>query len=700
MKNLAIILLLFAHLNANSQQQLSQNDKSIINSKFNSLSRLYTDTLLLDKLIITAKAEGKNNPNITLAWIEKTDSLFKVSKIKSQKHQTKILLTQARAYINSENIDSAYTIASKALGICINNSDSSLIANCYGELAIIYWKKNRATESIRFSAKAIKIYEKYNNKAEISRLYNLIGIVHQSIADFDKSLEYFLKALKFAQEIQDTIALSRTYNNLGANYRIKGQFDEALKYSELSLAIKEKQNDKFGISSNLSNIGGVYFDKKDYEKAIIYSKKALNIDKETNNITGIISNLFNLARVYFEQGNLSNSKKYLNECLDLCESNPSSAAIHLKVNFLLAKIYEKEKDFNLANAYLNKAYIIKDSLMGIDKRKAVAEVEAKLKSIEVNKKIELLEKDRIFKENEIQKSRLLITAFSIITVLLLLLLYIQFKSKKKLKQKNQIINEQHKELEKYKNQLENLVDEKSRDLKLALQKAEQSNALKSSFLNNLSHEIRTPMNAVMGILHIINEEKNNEIEGELKIVNSSFNQLLYLIEEILLLSKLQTEQIDIKYSEVSLKRICQDAVTVLKNKISESNKNIDIEFEYNGDIIVKQDSNLIFIMLQHITDNAVKYTESGKISIGYRVENSKCFAYIEDTGIGIDEINMDLIFQEFQKAKVEDRFYQGVGIGLAIVKKISDLVDAPVTVVSEKNKGTKFKIEFINYNVL
>ncbi|KAB2867784.1 MAG: HAMP domain-containing histidine kinase, partial [Bacteroidales bacterium] len=208
-----------------------------------------------------------------------------------------------------------------------------------------------------------------------------------------------------------------------------------------------------------------------------------------------------------------------------------------------------------------------------------------------------------------------------------------------------------------------------------------------------------PMNAVMGILNVINAEKNGEMEDELKIVNSSFNQLLYLIEEILLLSKLHTEQVDIKYREVSLKLLFQDIVSELKNKISESNKKIDIEFEFNGDIIVKQDPYLILKMLQHITDNAVKYTDSGKISLGYGIENSNCYGYVKDTGIGIDEIKMDTIFQEFKKAEVEDRFYQGVGIGLAIVKKISDLVEAPVTLESEKNKGTIFRVEFKQYNV-
>jgi len=699
MKNLILISLLLFNLKVYCQQEISTKEANIIDSRFDSLSKIYSDTLLLEKIIITAKAEGKNNPNITLVWMEKVDSLYKGLKLKSNKYQTKILLTQARALINSEKIDSAYNLASKALGTCINSPDSSLIANCYGELGIIYWKKNRATESIHFSSLAIKIYEKYNNKAEISRLNNLIGIVHQSIADYDKSLEYFLKALKYAEEIHDTIALSRCYNNLGAIYRIQGQFAEALKYSELSLAIKEKQNDKYGIASNLSNIGGVYFDKGDYINAILYSSKALQIDKEINNNTGIISNLFNLARVYYEQKNFTTSRKHLIECLALCEQNPSSAAIQLKANFLLAKIYEKQKNFELANDHLNKAYTLKDSLMGIEKRKAVAEVETKLKSVEFDKKIELLEKDKVFKENEIKKSRLLIITFTLIIILLLLLLYIQLKSKKYLKQKNQIINEQHNELEKYKNQLEILVDEKSRDLKVALLKAEQSNALKSSFLNNLSHEIRTPMNAVMGILNVINAEKNGEMEDELKIVNSSFNQLLYLIEEILLLSKLHTEQVDIKYREVSLKLLFQDIVSEFKNKISESNKKIDIEFEFNGDIIVKQDPYLILKMLQHITDNAVKYTDSGKISLGYGIENSNCYGYVKDTGIGIDEIKMDTIFQEFKKAEVEDRFYQGVGIGLAIVKKISDLVEAPVTLESEKNKGTIFRVEFKQYNV-
>jgi len=208
------------------------------------------------------------------------------------------------------------------------------------------------------------------------------------------------------------------------------------------------------------------------------------------------------------------------------------------------------------------------------------------------------------------------------------------------------------------------------------------------------------MNAVMGILNYISDERNGELENELKIINKSFNQLLNLIDEILLLSKLHTEQVKINYQEISLKKMFQNVELEIRNKVSEFNKKIDIEFNFKEDIIVKQDPDLIFKLLQHVSDNAVKYTDSGKISLGYGIVNTKCFGYIKDTGIGIDEINIDSVFKEFQKIEFKDRIYDGLGIGLAIVKEISDLVDTPITLESEKNKGTTFKIEFVNYKLL
>lgn len=268
---------------------------------------------------------------------------------------------------------------------------------------------------------------------------------------------------------------------------------------------------------------------------------------------------------------------------------------------------------------------------------------------------------------------------------------IEKKNLLELKQKE--IIKQNAELKKYRDHLEQLVDERTKELLEAKIRAEESDRLKSSFLDNLSHEIRTPLNAICGFSNVLGEE-DLPIETRreyVNIINNSSDSLLSMIDEIMEISMLKANQF------IFLKEdfVLNDFLKNLCLNYKESNKkNLSIEFktnENNDGLILYTDKKRLYQVLNNLLKNAVKFTEKGKISFGYTVEDKFIKFFVSDTGIGIEESEREKIFEPFYKIEKDtDKLYRGTGIGLSICKKIVNLMEGEIWLESEFGKGSTF----------
>lgn len=262
-------------------------------------------------------------------------------------------------------------------------------------------------------------------------------------------------------------------------------------------------------------------------------------------------------------------------------------------------------------------------------------------------------------------------------------------------EQKQQIEEQNKELEKHRHHLEKLVSERTKDLEIAKKKAEESDRLKSSFLANMSHEIRTPMNAIIGFSNLLNDNllKSDDRKDLINQITNNGFSLLNLIENILDLAKIETNQIKINISEISLYKIFEEVYFSYQEMAS--NKNLDFIINQKGtkDIIIKTDFIRINQILKLLVDNAIKFTEKGHIELGYKTANDKITIYIKDTGIGMSESQLKTIFARFTKIEDDKRkLYRGAGLGLAICNHLVTLLNGKIKVESVLNKGTTFYI--------
>jgi PAS domain S-box-containing protein len=236
--------------------------------------------------------------------------------------------------------------------------------------------------------------------------------------------------------------------------------------------------------------------------------------------------------------------------------------------------------------------------------------------------------------------------------------------------------------------------ESDKRLVKAKEKAEEGDRLKSAFLNNLSHEIRTPLNAIMGYADLLNSKNIQEDKKQefIYYIRESGNKLLSVLNDILDVASLETNQMQIDNKSFSLNALIDELGEQIQNNINTSSKNIKLsiykDLKDGGDFIVSDYSNIhkIYALL---IDNALKFTREGVIEIGYKDTSGTIDFYISDTGIGVPGESKSMIFGRFiQLDNSITRRFEGLGLGLYIAKALVNRLGGTIEFNSEVNKGS------------
>lgn len=244
--------------------------------------------------------------------------------------------------------------------------------------------------------------------------------------------------------------------------------------------------------------------------------------------------------------------------------------------------------------------------------------------------------------------------------------------------------------------LEKRIDQRTRELYEAKEKAEESSRLKTEFLNNMSHEIRTPMNGIIGFSELLNDPDitNEERKDFSNIVRNSSRQLLRIIDDILAISALNTKQETLNEIEFSLNDLLTELFLIFNLKSKERNIAINLKTALPDEqSYIVSDKTKLHKILSNLLDNALKFTKEGYVELGYTVENTDLKFYVKDTGIGISPQNWEIIFERFSREEKEiSREFGGLGLGLSISKEHVKLLGGDITLESEKGNGSTFYV--------
>jgi signal transduction histidine kinase/CheY-like chemotaxis protein len=239
--------------------------------------------------------------------------------------------------------------------------------------------------------------------------------------------------------------------------------------------------------------------------------------------------------------------------------------------------------------------------------------------------------------------------------------------------------------------------QQTEELKEQRREVEQANRLKSQFLSNMSHELRTPLNSILSIPQALLTRKDGSFSEKdreyLRVIERNGRALLNLINDILDISKIEAGKTELKMFKFAPQRLIAEVIASLAPMAEQ--KGLKIESHLAPDLKeVTTDRQKLSQILVNLIGNAVKFTKEGKVTVEAASDANQLFISVSDTGIGIAEEDIHIIFDEFRQVDGSTaRAYEGTGLGLAITKRLVELLGGGVQVMSRKGEGSTFTVQ-------
>jgi signal transduction histidine kinase/CheY-like chemotaxis protein len=271
----------------------------------------------------------------------------------------------------------------------------------------------------------------------------------------------------------------------------------------------------------------------------------------------------------------------------------------------------------------------------------------------------------------------------------------------------QNIAQKNREIRELNESLEEKVQQRTRDLLEAKERAELADQAKSTFLANMSHEIRTPMNAILGYSRLLSNMMANKKQKEyLEIVQTSGRNLLALIDDILDLSKIEAGKMNLVYHPMNPRTLFNEIEDIFRIRTKEKGIVFIIRVDPEIPNSLLLDETRLRQILFNVVGNAVKFTDEGYVKLSIHKIPSAAdpkqitlVFTVEDTGIGIPVDQIENIFQAFEQQKGQSHRYGGTGLGLAITRRLVEIMNGELSVTSQVNKGSTFTIKLQNVQV-
>ena len=536
-------------------------------------------------------------------------------------------------YIIQGEYNIALLEAEKMLQEAKKEGKQESIAECYYALANVYAAKGLMKKSQEFMLKEIDIFEntdvvRYN----ISCQYSDAAKIYIDLGEEEKAPELLKKALKAVKSPYHAVTANLVYVSL---YLAQGDTVAARQ-------ALEKCRQMYADEPSLKrHIHYLYDVEIDYDWKVGNYQKALNVLDERETELKRKNNLATLMQLRKTKADI------------LWDMNRKEEAAGLYRDFLLEQKKEKERNEEVATGEF--ATMLNLQQLTAEKGRL----------------------EKISQEKQLQNTRIIL--FSVIGILCVVIVFLWQqrklnakleKSRDKLDEKNRILIEAKEELRK------------------AKEVAEQSNWLKTMFIQNMSHEIRTPRNSIVGFSGVLVDmlDDKEDIGQYVALIESNSKLLLKLVGDILDISILDSE-VEIKHNAVDVNACCQASIDAAGTLFSPDTKLI---FKPACDeLIINSNYNYIVQVLDNLLSNASKFTHEGSVTLAYEVkkETNQLIFTVTDTGIGIPIDEQEHVFERFVKL---DNFSQGAGLGLSICRIVAERLGGFLIIDREYTQGTRF----------
>jgi len=640
--------------------------------------------------------------------------LLKIADLTAQQ-QVDILKIQEGHYFQLNEFTLSLSTVKRILAIATKNNLSKVEADAYKKIGILHYFKSEHKEAIDAYNKSLAYYLHADQPLKIASLYNNIALAYVVLGDFKETLlnyqyaetiyqdkgsekdkvdiryniagmylrlkrfdiakETYLDVIDKLSDFDDKETLAKAIGELGSVYKYSGEHQKSLAALLKAIDYFEMSNDKYNLVAFYNNVSGLYNMMNQPSNAIKYATKAVNIGKAIGHNDAYAGGLYNLAQAQFSLG--YNDKAYQNLLLsdelakkmahqDLISNNMALLALIYSANNKQSAAFKIHQEYlkrttEIANEQLN-------TLLGDFESEKLKQENRELKQKE---KLQQLQTE---KADQQRNFSLVGASFIIVLVLFIFSRKIDKRSKLKLSER---------------------VKHRTQELELLTNELVKANAIKSQFLANMSHEIRTPLTSIIGQAEAIT---NGDIEekhllNEVEVIHGNGLHLLELINNILDLSKVEANKLELELIEQDLQVILYDLANMFIKPAQAKGIKFQIHHSLPSSFLLKIDSFRLKQILINLCSNAVKFTSEGSVTLNVLIKADNLTIEVSDTGIGMSETQLQEVFTSFTQGDSSiSRRFGGSGLGLCLSEQLAKLMHGEILVSSTLNEGSTFTL--------
>ncbi len=554
------------------------------------------------------------------------------------------------------------------------------LADSYYRLGSIESNLDRISDAIHAFLLAAENYDSLNIPLESAHCRNAMAICYATISDHGLALSNYLQALEVFRAENDSAGYAIVADNLAGQYCEMKMFEKALHY--YAEVLKWAPGNLQYELDVLLGRAIIAHETKNYNTALKGYLESEALAKELDDNVQLAYVYQNLAAIHLDMEVIERVQGYINMADEL-RKKYSIGGMDFGLNELRHELFYKQGQYKMAYDLLAQTRAFSDSFYDLDMTRQLQEVQEKYNALERQK--ELTQKDlqlTIASESieRNRKTRNTLIAGLLVFVLIVFFLWRGFRIKSK---NNALLEEKN-----------NLIEEKNK-------KIEQIEKEKSRWFVNISHELRTPLTLIKGpVKHaLISLPKNGPIYGDLLVADRNITRLQKLINEILDLSKIESGKMVLKRTKFNLEEVLSANISSFEVMSRESGVKIEFVNEIGSPLYINADESKMTNAVTNLIANAFNFSATGSKVVVRLSVNDNIEIAVEDSGRGIAQKDLALIFDRFHQVDESGSIPRGSGVGLALCKEIAKLHEGNIAVLSEEGKGSKF-IFTLPYNAI
>ncbi len=535
---------------------------------------------------------------------------------------------QGIAYRLNGDLEEAFRKLFRGAEIANLNKQLSLLPELYTEISTSYTQNEDSRNALLFNTKAIEALRKINDNQTLAITLLNTGYDYYLINSLDTALSYYNEAEPIFEEIGLEIGKAYTIGNRALVYWKQGQPVQAIEDLKLAITMLEPLGDQFGMADYYNQLGSIYLELDNHENALINTEKGLELA---------------LA-------------------VDLKEQIRDASK-------LLAELYDERQEYAKAFDYQSRFIAYKDSIQDQETTRRLADLRTEFEVGQKEAELEVMSAEK--KTQQILSIGL--GVFLLLTAVFAVITYRNYTTKNRINKQLEI---QAVTLHEQKHDLEEL------------------NKTKDKFFSIVSHDLRGPITSFFGISPLIKSfvksKKTDDLLEVAEDIDKSVRQLSDLLDNLLSWATQQQTQIPYHPEDLDLNHVANRVQQNLQN-VAQS-KSIELLVDVPAGVRAHADRNTTETIIRNLTSNALKFTpREGKVTISASQEGDKTLISVSDTGVGMNQEQLDKIFQlKGTPSQYGTDGERGLGLGLQLVKEFTQLNQGELTIQSEEGKGSTF----------